>query len=110
MDNVPVSNGDIYGAATIVVSGIVFALAIIAVALRFYTRIVTKAGLGWDDWLVLAAVISVLLTGILVVWGKIDLQLPEVWNRPCPFENFPTKADRSVADRQCGRPERRVRH
>ncbi|MCJ1239011.1 hypothetical protein MMC14_007004 [Varicellaria rhodocarpa] len=91
MDNVPVSNGDAYGAATIVVSGIVFVLAIIAVALRFYTRIVTKAGLGWDDWLILAAVVSTLLTGILVVWGKIALRLSEVWNRAMSFWIFSSR-------------------
>ncbi|KAI0859760.1 hypothetical protein F4860DRAFT_504426 [Xylaria cubensis] len=41
--------------ATLGVSGLVIALAVISVALRFYTRIFTRQGLELDDWLILVA-------------------------------------------------------
>ncbi|KAF2236875.1 hypothetical protein EV356DRAFT_530764 [Viridothelium virens] len=56
--------------STIAISGLVIALAILFVALRFYIRISTKAGLGWDDFLLLAAVASTILTAVLVLWAS----------------------------------------
>lgn len=52
-----------------VASGIVTGLAVICVALRFYTRIRTKAGIAWDDWWILIALLTTLLTGGLLLWG-----------------------------------------
>lgn len=63
--------------ATLAVSGLVIALALVSVALRFYVRIITKAGLWWDDQLVLAAVVFTLLTAVLLLWGKIKFPLSE---------------------------------
>ena len=65
------SNGD--DTATIVIGGLIVGLASISVALRFYTRIFTKAGLEWDDWLILTALVLALLTAVLLVWGKSHL-------------------------------------
>lgn len=52
-----------------VASGIVTGLAAICVALRFYTRIRTKAGIGWDDRWILIALLTTLLTGGILLWG-----------------------------------------
>ncbi|KAI1501875.1 hypothetical protein F5X99DRAFT_381318 [Biscogniauxia marginata] len=56
--------------ATLAVSALVIVLAVISVALRFYTRIFTKAGLGFDDWLIMVAVIVILTTAALLLWGN----------------------------------------
>lgn len=61
------------GDATLGVSGLVIALAVISVALRFYTRSFTRQGLRWDDWLILAAVIATLATAALLLWGRSNL-------------------------------------
>ena len=58
------------GTATFAVGGLVVALAILSVALRFYTRLITKAGLWWDDWFALAAVLAAVLTAVPLIWGK----------------------------------------
>lgn len=55
--------------ATLGVSGLVIGLAVISVALRFYTRIFTRQGLRWDDWFIMAAVIATLATAALLLWG-----------------------------------------
>ncbi|KAI0407295.1 hypothetical protein F4802DRAFT_612385 [Xylaria palmicola] len=55
---------------TLGVSGLVIALAVISVILRFYTRIFTRQGLQWDDWLILVAVIATLATAALLLWGN----------------------------------------
>ena len=55
--------------STIAISALVIALAIIFVALRFYVRISTKSGIGWDEILLLASVITTILTAILVLWA-----------------------------------------
>lgn len=55
---------------TIVAAAIVAALAVICVALRFYTRIRTKAGIAWDDWWILISLLTSLLIGGLLFWGK----------------------------------------
>ncbi|KAI0874625.1 hypothetical protein GGS24DRAFT_489834 [Hypoxylon argillaceum] len=56
--------------ATLGVSGLVIGLAVISVALRFYTRIFTRQGLRWDDWFIMAAVIATLATAALLLWGN----------------------------------------
>lgn len=38
-----------------------FTLAVVGVSLRFLARGLTKASLWWDDWLVLAALVSNIL-------------------------------------------------
>jgi hypothetical protein len=55
--------------ATLGVSGVVIGFAVVSVALRFYTRIFTKAGLKADDWFIMAAVIATLTTAALLLWG-----------------------------------------
>ena len=55
--------------ATIAVGGLVIAVATITVMLRLYVRISTRVGLGWDDGLILAAVVVTLLTAVLILWG-----------------------------------------
>ena len=57
-------------AATTPVGAVVIVLAVIFVALRVYVRIFTRAGLKWDDWLVLFAVASTVLTAVLLLWGN----------------------------------------
>ncbi|KAI0470515.1 hypothetical protein GGR56DRAFT_660659 [Xylariaceae sp. FL0804] len=66
IDTPPASEGD----STTGVSGLVIALAVISVALRFYTRFFTKQGLKTDDWLILAAMIATLVTAVLLLWGN----------------------------------------
>ncbi|KAI2628072.1 hypothetical protein GGS26DRAFT_592218 [Hypomontagnella submonticulosa] len=56
--------------ATLAVSAVVIVLAVISVALRFYTRKVTQSGLGADDWLIMAAVVATLATAALLLWGN----------------------------------------
>ncbi|KAI1809073.1 hypothetical protein GGS20DRAFT_573663 [Poronia punctata] len=56
--------------ATLGVSALVIALAVVSVILRFYTRIFTHQGLQWDDWLILSAVVFTLATAALLLWGK----------------------------------------
>lgn len=58
--------------ATMAVSALVIVLAVLSVALRFYTRIFTRAGLGADDWLIMSAVVATLLTAALLLWGMND--------------------------------------
>jgi hypothetical protein len=50
--------------------GVVIPLAIIFVALRFYTRFITKAGLSWDDWLILVSVIFMAVTAIILIYAN----------------------------------------
>jgi len=57
--------------STSVASGVVTGLATICVALRFYVRIRTKIGLGWDDWMILIGLLTTLLSGALLLWGKL---------------------------------------
>lgn len=58
---------------TMVASAIVTALASICVALRFYTQTRTKAGIAWDDWWILIGLLTSLLIGGLLLWGKAPL-------------------------------------
>lgn len=52
-----------------VISRIGIGLAAICVALRFYSRIRIKAGIGWDDWWILIGLLMTFLTGALLLWG-----------------------------------------
>ena len=79
MDNATAS-GDAIAAgvdqtATLAVGGLVIVLALFTVILRFFTRVSSKAGLGWDDWLILAGVVMALFIAALLVWGKASLSL-----------------------------------
>lgn len=56
--------------ATLVVGGLVVILAIITVILRCYTRISTKVGLWWDDFLIVFAVLVTITTAAILIWGK----------------------------------------
>lgn len=56
------------------VSAFVIVLAVISVVLRFYMRISTRASLGTDDWLILAAVVATLLAAALILWGMFSLK------------------------------------
>ncbi|KAI5859856.1 hypothetical protein GGS23DRAFT_264360 [Durotheca rogersii] len=62
--------GDHGVGSTMIVSGFVIALAVISVALRFYTRIFTRVGLGPDDWFILISVLATLAVGGLILWGN----------------------------------------
>lgn len=46
------------GHAIIVITWVFTFLAIVTVALRIYVRTNMKTGLGWDDWIMLIAVVS----------------------------------------------------
>ena len=54
--------------ATTVASGIITGIAVICTALRFYVRVHGKAGIAWDDWWILAGLLSYLLTGGLLLY------------------------------------------
>ncbi|KAJ4290835.1 hypothetical protein N0V90_010030 [Kalmusia sp. IMI 367209] len=56
--------------ATLAVSGLVIALAVVSVGLRFYTRIFTKSGLKSDDWLIFSAVLFTLATAAILLAGN----------------------------------------
>ncbi|KAI1458866.1 hypothetical protein F4805DRAFT_105602 [Annulohypoxylon moriforme] len=57
--------------ATLVVSFLVIILAVVSGALRFYTRIFTKAGLGPDDWMMTSAMILAIIAATLLIWGNV---------------------------------------
>ncbi|KAI3321063.1 hypothetical protein HD806DRAFT_211358 [Xylariaceae sp. AK1471] len=61
--------GDEY-TASVAVGGLVAALAVISVALRFYSRHITATGFKWDDWLVLLALATTLTSDILVLYSS----------------------------------------
>lgn len=48
------------GLATEIASIVVIFVALVTVGLRFYTRIFTRLGLWWDDWLLLASALATL--------------------------------------------------
>ncbi|KAI1412527.1 hypothetical protein F5Y13DRAFT_199776 [Hypoxylon sp. FL1857] len=54
---------------TTAVGAVVAVLAVLCVALRFYARYYTKSGYGWDDWLILLALVAIIVTDILVLWA-----------------------------------------
>lgn len=61
---------------TTTVGTIVAVVAVLSVALRFYSRYYTKAGFGWDDWLVLIALLAIILTDVLVLYGLYTIACP----------------------------------
>lgn len=63
------SSGYNEGTVETAVGAAIIALSIIVVALRFYTRIYLKSGLGWDDWLSLVALSGNIAAAILVLAG-----------------------------------------
>ena len=56
------------------------ALSIIIVVARFYVRYTRKAGLKWDDWLILMSLSSMIATDILAICGSFlfDSHSPDV--------------------------------
>lgn len=54
---------------TLAVSGLIIALAVVSVGLRFYTRIFTKSGLKADDWSIFSAVLFTLATAVVTLVG-----------------------------------------
>ncbi|KAK3693071.1 hypothetical protein B0T22DRAFT_486858 [Podospora appendiculata] len=66
---VPDSGGD--RTTTTAITGLVIVLAVASVALRFYTRISMHQSIKADDWMILAAVITALLTVSILLWGNI---------------------------------------
>ena len=63
--------------ATTAVGALVIVLAVVSVALRFYTRHFTGAGFGWDDWLIMLALIATIVTDILVLCGVFPPSWPD---------------------------------
>lgn len=55
---------------TNLVGALVAALAIISVALRFYSRHMTKTGVQWDDWMILLALAGLATTDIIGLVGS----------------------------------------
>lgn len=49
---------------------VVTILGLIAVALRFLTRRLTKAGIAADDWWILIGLLLLIITGSLLLYGK----------------------------------------
>ncbi|KAI1089247.1 hypothetical protein F5B19DRAFT_485345 [Rostrohypoxylon terebratum] len=52
------------------ICGVVITLAVIFVGLRFYVRVFTRAGFGYDDWLVLSGVITTLVIMVILLVGN----------------------------------------
>lgn len=57
--------------ASTAATSIVFVLAVISVALRFYARRLVKAGIASDDWWILAGLLLTLFTGGLLLYGML---------------------------------------
>ncbi|KAI8628486.1 hypothetical protein F5Y19DRAFT_476469 [Xylariaceae sp. FL1651] len=66
MDNHGNSTDD----ATTAIGALVAVLATLSVVLRFYSRHATGAGLRWDDWLVLLALVATIATDALVLFAS----------------------------------------
>ncbi|OTA60285.1 hypothetical protein K449DRAFT_313815, partial [Hypoxylon sp. EC38] len=80
------------GNTSMSVSIILIALNVLSVALRFYTRIFTRAGLKADDWLILVAFIGGLLTGILLIWGN-TINSGSIWISEDTDSNYAYEPD-----------------
>lgn len=80
--NAEASSGN-YAGQTVqtAVGATMIALSVFVVALRFYVRLrFNRAPLGWDDWLVLVALIATITAGLLILMGTlapIPLALPK---------------------------------
>lgn len=55
--------------ATTSISRVAFALAVLFVSLRFYTRRRLKIQIGWDDWWILIGLLMTFLTYGLLLWS-----------------------------------------
>lgn len=51
------------------VGAVMAVLAIIAVVARFYVRSNRKAGLKWDDWLIMVSLSTMIPTDIIAIIG-----------------------------------------
>ncbi|OTA90924.1 hypothetical protein M434DRAFT_33153 [Hypoxylon sp. CO27-5] len=71
MSSSQTSSDSVESLTTMVVSAVVIVLAIICVGLRFYTRVFTKAGLGYDDGLILVGVAMTMVLMVLLLTGTI---------------------------------------
>ena len=56
---------------TTAASTVVVGLAIISVALRFYTRMHFKAGVAADDWWILGGLLLTIVSGSLLLYGML---------------------------------------
>lgn len=65
---------------TLVVSISMPVLAVIVVALRFYSRVAHNTPASWDDWLIVPATVLTVALGGIMVWGVVDNGL----GRPTP--------------------------
>ncbi|KAF2796645.1 hypothetical protein K505DRAFT_373057 [Melanomma pulvis-pyrius CBS 109.77] len=55
-------------------AGVFMALSVLAVGIRFWSRIITKSRLWWDDWLALAALLLAIAQCVLTIyWTSIGL-------------------------------------
>ncbi|PQE04667.1 integral membrane Pth11-like protein [Rutstroemia sp. NJR-2017a BBW] len=74
---------------TTTASAVVAVLSVIAVALRFFTRRLTRAGIASDDWWILGGVISFLVTGSLILYGvKSDPNGGDLIDRDSPTFDY----------------------
>jgi len=74
---------------TTTASAVVAVLSVIAVALRFFTRRLTRAGIAGDDWWILGGVISFLLVGGLILYGvKSDPNGGDLIDRDSPTFDY----------------------
>ncbi|KAB8298299.1 hypothetical protein EYC80_002028 [Monilinia laxa] len=74
---------------TTTVALIVTILAVIAVALRFVTRRLTKAGIAADDWWILMGLLLLIITGAVLLYGvKSDPNGGETINRDSPTFDY----------------------
>ena len=55
---------------TTAIGALVAVLAVISVALRFYSRHATRTGIKWDDWMILVSLAAVIITDALVLAGS----------------------------------------
>ncbi|KAI1380125.1 hypothetical protein F4677DRAFT_405911 [Hypoxylon crocopeplum] len=79
--------------ATTIVGALGAVLSVLSVALRFYSRHFTKTGFGWDDWLILLALLAIIATDILVLWSTgIDPDGAEIASNQYPDHEY-TPAD-----------------
>ncbi|KAH6706285.1 hypothetical protein BKA61DRAFT_580541 [Leptodontidium sp. MPI-SDFR-AT-0119] len=75
--------------ATTTASTIVSVLAVISVALRFWTRRIIKAGYKADDWWILVGLVFMLSTGGVLLYGvRADPDGGQVINRDDPNFDF----------------------
>lgn len=86
--------------ATLALSGLVIALAVVSTGLRFYTRMFTRSGLKADDWTMFAAVLFTLATAAVTLAGSYSTCL-SVQVRACADIRQPT----ALTPMACGCPK-----